>query len=271
MTTQPALVSADDPMMDDVPKPVSDSRAQAFMANGAEITPIRRYAETYSLLRLVQPLSGVHVLDAACGDGYFSRLVLAAGAKRVHGIDHSAAMVDTARQKTPHSQISYDVANVLDLGQAYTQYDLVLSPFAHSRATNTAELQTMCQQLYGQLKPGGRLLALNDHPNLRTDHASGFKKYGLSKTMASVRFDGSIINAMWHCTDQNRTTKHIPFASRYYKRKTLAAALFHAGFVNVCLYDGEMSPEGIAAFPAGYWDLFQQHPMFCVITADKPQ
>src|SRR5208282_6570185 len=50
------------------------------------------------VLQELAPLTGKHVLDLGCGEGYVSRLLAQAGAQSVFGIDISSEMVGRARQ-----------------------------------------------------------------------------------------------------------------------------------------------------------------------------
>lgn len=247
-----------------------DSIATAYADYGTENTPIRRYAETYTVLRHAQPLAGAHVLDAACSDGFFSRLLHEGGASRVHGLDLSGPMIEVARQKTTSDQISYSVGNVLNLGQSEGQYDFVMSSFAQSYAANTQELQEICNQFFAQLKPGGRILTLNDNPGFLPEQEVEYRKYGKSKKRNPSEGDGSMIDVCWYCKDKTGDPHEIPFRCHYYSRETLISAFVQAGFVNVTIHNTEVSPEGLAAFAPGYWDLLQDHSLFCVITANKP-
>ena len=45
------------------------------------------------VLQELAPLTGKHVLDLGCGEGYVARLVAQAGAQSVFGIDISSEMV----------------------------------------------------------------------------------------------------------------------------------------------------------------------------------
>ena len=53
------------------------------------------------LLDLVPAIEGVDVLDLACGQGIATRALATAGARRVVGVDSSAAMLDLARAHGP--------------------------------------------------------------------------------------------------------------------------------------------------------------------------
>ena len=80
-------------------------------------------------LQIVGELSGLTVLDAGCGEGYLSRILMHRGAY-VIGIDISPRLVEMARAKDPAGNITYQVA---DLSQPLTAYqdhfDLIASFF----------------------------------------------------------------------------------------------------------------------------------------------
>jgi Methyltransferase domain len=67
------------------------------------------------LLRLVPPLGGAEVLDLACGQGLASRALADSGARRVVGVDASAAMIELARGHD--TARSNGVSYVVDDGQ----------------------------------------------------------------------------------------------------------------------------------------------------------
>ena len=50
------------------------------------------------VLQELAPVTGKHVLDLGCGEGYVARLVAQAGAQSVFGIDISSEMVGRAQQ-----------------------------------------------------------------------------------------------------------------------------------------------------------------------------
>src|SRR5438034_418000 len=62
------------------------------------------------MLELLGDLAGREVLDAACGEGYFSRVLAARGA-RVTGLDLSPRLIAMARAKDPDGAIDYREAD----------------------------------------------------------------------------------------------------------------------------------------------------------------
>jgi SAM-dependent methyltransferase len=67
-------------------------------------------------LQIVGEVSGLTVLDAGCGEGYLSRILMHRGA-HVTGIDISPRLVEMVRAKDPAGNITYQVA---DLSQPLT-------------------------------------------------------------------------------------------------------------------------------------------------------
>src|SRR5262245_6598559 len=63
----------------------------------AKLQPWRLHLEVYTFLQLVGDLSGKAVLDLACGEGFYSRILKRHGAARVVGVDLSARMIELAR------------------------------------------------------------------------------------------------------------------------------------------------------------------------------
>ena len=62
----------------------------------SKLAPWRTYIERYSLLKLLGEVRGKSVLDLACGEGFYSRLVRARGAARVVGVDLSSGTIGFA-------------------------------------------------------------------------------------------------------------------------------------------------------------------------------
>ena len=61
------------------------------------------------LVPLLAPQAGERILDAGCGTGQLTARIAEAGAE-VHGIDHSAEMIEKARAAFPALQ--FDVADL---------------------------------------------------------------------------------------------------------------------------------------------------------------
>src|SRR5579864_633181 len=66
-----------------------------------------------SVERLLQPIAGERLLDAACGNGVTSRRLAQAGAN-VTAFDFSDSMIALAKKRGDHSSIDYRIVDATD-------------------------------------------------------------------------------------------------------------------------------------------------------------
>lgn len=119
-------------------------------------------------LRLLNVKPGEAVLDAACGNGVFSRRLAALGANVV-GFDFSAAMIENARRYAAQSEhrerMQFHVMDATDEPQLLTlgagRFDAVVSLMALMDMPKIAPLCRATRQL---LRPGGRFVFAVVHP-----------------------------------------------------------------------------------------------------------
>ena len=120
------------------------------------------------VLEMIQPLSGIHVLDLGCGEGFVARQVRAAGAASVIGIDLSEGMIQQARaeEKRLPQGIKYrqeNVALVQDVQE--NGFDRVIAVFLFNYLTSE-EMTKVMRRVRGWLKSGGRFVFTVPHPSL---------------------------------------------------------------------------------------------------------
>jgi ubiquinone/menaquinone biosynthesis C-methylase UbiE len=76
-------------------------------------------------------LQGARVCDLACGEGYLSRHLAAAGAAAVTGIDISAELIAIARQRTADARVTFQVDDAQVLGSLGDRsFDVAVSQLA---------------------------------------------------------------------------------------------------------------------------------------------
>ncbi len=145
--------------------------------------PWRTHIEAFSLLALIGDLAGKSVMDVACGEGFYTRLLRQMGAARVTGVDLSEKMIELARQQeTRHNLgIDYLVADARQLDAA-DPYDLVVAAYLLNYAEDRTTLEAMCQGIARCLKPGGRFVTVNCNPALEFPTAPSYRKYGFEAT-----------------------------------------------------------------------------------------
>jgi 2-polyprenyl-3-methyl-5-hydroxy-6-metoxy-1,4-benzoquinol methylase len=112
------------------------------------------------LLEILGDLSGRDVLDAGCGEGYFSRVLAARGA-RVTGIDLSSRLIEIAREKDPNQTIDYRVADLSQpIPDLESHFNLIGS---HLVLNDVEDYRGFAATLSALARPGARLaLALNN-------------------------------------------------------------------------------------------------------------
>jgi SAM-dependent methyltransferase len=99
-------------------------------------------------------VAGKQVLDAACGEGYGSRL-LAARAARVHGLDLSEEAVAHARRRYPADNLSFECGNAIDLSFEDDSFDAVVS---FETLEHLEEQDQLLSEFRRVLRPDGFLL-----------------------------------------------------------------------------------------------------------------
>ena len=145
---------------------MSDYQGHATGYQTAKRQPWRTYLEQPSALALLGDLSGRSVLDLGCGEGHYTRLLRQLGADQVLGVDLSSDMIELARaQERSHPlDIDYRVCDAGEL-RLNTTVDLVFAGYLFNHARNRDELRAQFSTVSDLLRPGGRLVALNNNPD----------------------------------------------------------------------------------------------------------
>ncbi|WP_314302672.1 methyltransferase domain-containing protein [Brevibacillus parabrevis] len=104
------------------------------------------------LLEWLSPVPGENILDVGCGTGDLSAQLVETGTK-VTGIDFSASMIETAKQKYP--QIAFSVADA----HSYQSNELYDAVFSNAALHWMKKPQEVIQSVWQLLVPGGRFVA----------------------------------------------------------------------------------------------------------------
>ena len=134
----------------------TDYDAVAEEYKRSKLAPWRTYLERYSLLNLLGEVRGKSVLDLACGEGFYSRLVRERGAGRVVGVDWSSGMIGLA---------------------------IAAAAYLLNYADTEEKLAAMCRTVARSLKPGGRFVTVNNNPSQSPDGYQATRKYGFVKSV----------------------------------------------------------------------------------------
>uniref|UniRef100_A0A7S0ZZT4 Methyltransferase domain-containing protein n=1 Tax=Noctiluca scintillans TaxID=2966 RepID=A0A7S0ZZT4_NOCSC len=189
-------------------------------------------------------LSGKKVLDVACGEGRYTRLIKQRGAADVVGLDLSEEMVKLAQQQvTEKCDISYfqhDLASPLP-AHLQGQFDVVCSQYLLCYATTEDVLETMVRHCFGAVKPGCTFVSLTDNPTNTPDQYRKWEDYGyVKKTDGEVGVDGMLpegTSVKWVFANgfESEVWIHHP--------KTYEAAFLKAGFVDVEWFGFTVPPQ----------------------------
>jgi SAM-dependent methyltransferase len=120
------------------------------------------------VLKELAPVTGKHVLDLGCGEGYVSRLVAQAGAASVFGMDISGEMVERAQQAASNAPCPMiftvgNAANFQDFPRE--QFDRVIAVFMLSYLS-CSDMTAVFRTVRTRLAPGGRFIFTVPHPFL---------------------------------------------------------------------------------------------------------
>jgi SAM-dependent methyltransferase len=231
----------------------------------AKQQPWRLYVESYTLLGLAGDLAGKAVLDLACGEGFYTRLLRRNGASRVVGIDASEGMIELARQEEAARPLGVEYrvqdARHLDLAE---RFDLVVAGYLLNYAPTREALLVMCQGVARCLKPGGRFVTVNNNPAQPPEDFGRSAKYGFVKGLAGELAEGAPVTYRFFLDGRalEITNYHLDVPSHEW-------ALHRAGFGTVGWHPPQVSPAGERAYGKGYWNDFLEHPPVIFVDCRK--
>ena len=146
------------------------------------------------VLELIGDVSGLDVLDAACGTGRYALLLAEAGA-RVAAVDSSPEMLQHARRKAAErgSAIDFREGDLTALPYPDEAFDLVVCALSLCHLT---DLNPAAREFARVLRPGGRVIVSDFHPfclligwrtAFYTEHATCWVENHLNLTEEYVR------------------------------------------------------------------------------------
>ena len=218
--------------------------------------PWRAHIEAFSLMELIGDPTGKTVIDIACGEGFYTRMIRRRGAAKVTGVDRSEKMIGLARASEAQQRLGIDY--ILGDGRNLEipkEYDLAVAAYFLNYAHDRAELNAMCRGIADCLKPGGRFVTVNGNPACDFPTAPSYRKYGFETSVVGPFREGAPITWTFYLEDG-------PFDIENYFLSVEAheEALRAAGFRDVCWHQPMLSPEGDCAYPRDYWAALLDHP-----------
>lgn len=238
-----------------------DAIADEYAAS--KLLPWRTQVEQPTLFGLLGDVRGKSILDLACGDGIYARMLADLGAARVHGVDLSSGMIDLARQAEvarPRG-VTYsvsDAAEVRDLGG----FDLVMTAYLFNYAEDRGQLRRMVESAFRNLVPGGRLCGVNDNPRTAPSRYRYYPEFSFLRYIEKPQREGSTIT--WAI--QPNTGNPCIFDNFWIAPETYAAVFAEVGFKEFRFVDAHVAP---GADPTPFRDFLEDCPI-CGLSAVRP-
>jgi len=221
----------------------------------AKQQPWRAHVEAFTLFALIGDPSGKAVIDIACGEGFYTRMVRQRGAAKVTGVDLSEGMVGLAR--TAEAQQLLGIEYVVGDGReppVAARYDLAIAAYFLNYAHDRAELEAMCRGVARCLKPGGRFVTVNSNPACDFSAAPSYRPYGFETSVVGAFREGAPVTWTFYLEDGR-----FDIENYYLGVETHERALHDAGFRDVRWHRPMLSPDGAADLGDDYWDTLLAH------------
>lgn len=216
------------------------------------------------LYQRIGDITGLDVLDLACGDGRLSRQFKLRGARRVVGVDAEPKMIELARAREAKEKlgIEYLVGKIGSFPKV-GEFDLAVPGFLLHYAESRGQLMNMCFDIYRDLKVGGRMVGINQNPD---NPKNPFKKYG--STVEPLRepvMEGDLIKIRLYDNDKET----ISFTNIHWNKSTYEYALNLAGFKDIHWIPMQASEEAIAKMGKDFWSDWLSQPSLVILEATK--
>jgi ubiquinone/menaquinone biosynthesis C-methylase UbiE len=226
----------------------------------------RYYIEQYSLFEVAGDVSGISVLDLACGEGHYTRMFKNRGASRVVGLDNSPKMIELANAAEMGEPlgISYVVGDGRSI-HFRECFDMVCAAYLLNYARSEQELFAMAKAIHGSLKPGGRFVTVNNNPNQQPDSFGNTRKYGFVKeTRGGIR-NGAAIHYKFFQNGEEFVIEN------YHLDATTHISVFQdAGFSDVRWHNPQLAPSECGADADPWADFLRDSPI-ALLACTKPE
>jgi SAM-dependent methyltransferase len=227
--------------------------------------PLRRYVELPSVYHVLGDMTGLSVLDLACGTGYYTKEFRRRGATRVWGVDLSEEMIRAARSREEKQPLG--VQYVLgDAGalEPMGDFDIVTGIHLLHYASSLEHLKGMCKGISGNLKVGGRFIGYQLNYDLsRAPYY--YDKYCFTVRISKQAADGQPF--AFSVKFGEFTSPDI--TAYYWSRKSLESAFNNAGLTEIRWMVPTPSPEGVERHGTDFWADVIRSPFELIVTCRK--
>lgn len=227
--------------------------------------PLRRYVELPSVYQILGDVTGLSVLDLACGTGYYSKELRRRGATRVVGVDLSEEMIRATRSQEEGAPLGVEYV-LGDAGalERLGDFDIVTGIHLLHYANSLEHLKNMCKSISRNLKIGGRFIGYQLNYDLsRAPHY--YDKYCFNVRISEQAADGDPF--VFSVTLGEYTSPDI--TAHYWSKESLESALHSAGLTEIRWLVPTPSPEGIEQHGIDFWADMMRNPFELIVTCTK--
>lgn len=219
-------------------KPIAYDTYQTIAAAYSALVPDKDYNAYYDrpamLSLLPESIAGQNILDAGCGPGIYSEILLQKGTQ-VTGLDVSENMIALTQERVGETG-RFIVANMEEplsmLKDA--EFDGILSALA---VTYVQDLKALFNEFQRVLKPSGWFCFSTEHPFF------SYRYFNLENY-----FDTQLVTCEWKSFSDQPITMH----SYHHSLGCITSALSDNGFVIEQLLEAKPSPEFALRNPKRY-------------------
>ena len=239
---------------DEIARQYRDSKQLSF----------RDHIERFTLFLTIGDIRGARVLDFACGDGFYTRLLKQAGAYSAVGVDVSREMILLAKEnERKHPLGCQYIQSDAAAYQHDEPVDLVLAAYLLNYAQTREDLVGFCRTCWNSLKPGGRFVGVNDNPFIPSEGPLSYLTYGFDRGFQTFPpREGDVIQYTFPSPDGTS----FGFKNYFHKPTTYEQAFREAGY-------SEFQWVPVALEPSqqenAYWDVFMDDPPIIGFSATK--
>lgn len=237
----------------DDPKFFSEYQQMARSVKGLEAA-----GEWPTFKSLLPELQNKAVLDLGCGFGWHCRFAREQHASKVVGVDISEKMLQTAREKTTDSAITYLQMPIEDIDFPNAQFDVVISSLAFHYIES---FEPICKRIYDCLKPDGTFVFSVEHPIFT---ASAEQEWYLDEQGNRLHWPVD----HYHTEGLRETTFLTDSVMKYHRTvSTYLNDVIGAGFTIKAVKESKPTDEMLKNDPAMKDE--DRRPMFLLVSATK--
>ena len=229
----------------------------------ARQAPATTFLEAPSFVGAIGDVENKRIIDFACGEGYYTRLLKKRGAASVLGVDLSPQMIDLARDQERQEPlgVDYETGDASCMG-SLGSFDIATAVFLFNYAETIGILNAMLDTVASNLKRDGQLVSVVPNPefvNGRRDTLQyGYFLEEIGRSSSCVR-------------SRMTFTGEAPFSIEFmqWDRQTYEAGLARAGFRDMCWTPFTVTEEGVQKLGADFWKATLENPKSIILSARK--